>query len=274
MGLFSTATLAEAAAKGRTDLVGRFLKEGQDPNKPDTRGLTPLQRAVIKGHFDVVKILVEKANVDINKRKEEGFDALMYAVFGNHHEIAAYLLNKGAECICSANKYSPIHYVIMNGKKTWAIELLELMLKSGANPNCIDKLNQTPLEHSFHRKSAEIIQLLVAFGADACKLNIHGFAIIHRMVTAKDFSPEDRLATVAAILKTGTDPNTPSRDGVTPLHMAAHLTDKEGLEMVRLLIMNGADPQARDAKGHTPLDMAQEKGNTEILRCLQKCKPD
>jgi ankyrin repeat protein len=271
MVLFSITTLGKAALKGRLDLVTKFLEEGQDPNKPDRRGLTPLQYAASKGHFDIVKILVEKANVDVDKRKEGSFNPLMYAVFGNHHEIAAYLLSNGAETVCSDNEYSPLHYVIMNDKKSWAEEIIELMLKTGANPNCIDKLKQTPLEHAFQKKNAKIIKMLVAFGADVRKLNKQGLSILHCMAATTDFALQDRLAIVGDILKTGIDPNIPGRDGSTPLHLAVGQKGRQGLEMVSLLIEHGADLRVRDSQGKTPLDSAAEHGSLEMQSFLETC---
>jgi ankyrin repeat protein len=269
MSLFSIDTLAKAASKGHLDLVTRFLEEGQDPEKPDNRGLTPLQYAANKGHLDIVKILVEKAKVDVDRRKEGGFGALMYAVFANHHEVVAYLLEHGAETPCSDNEYSPIHYVIMNGKKPWAKEILELMLRSGANPNCIDKLKQTPLEHAFEMKNAGILRMLVTAGANARRLDKHGLSLLHRMAMTTDFSLKDRLAIVDDILKTGIDPNIPARDGATPMPMAAGAKGKSALEMLNLLIERGADPQARDSAGNTPLDVAMTRGCPEAQNFLK-----
>jgi ankyrin repeat protein len=269
MALFSIDTLGKAAAKGRADLVKKFLEEGHDPNKSDSQGVTPLQHAANKGHLEIVKILVEKAKVDIDKRKEHGFNALMYAVFHNHHEVALYLLNNGATTSCSADEYSPLHYVIMNDKKPWAMEIFELMLRTGANPNCVDKLNQTPLEHAFNRKNVSMIKLLVAHGGDVSKADKEGFPILHRIIGTTEPEFPDRLEFIEQILQGGFDPNLAAPDGTTPLHMAARRQDQEALEIVNLLMEHGADPERKDSKWRRPLEVAEERGGSKMQGLLR-----
>lgn len=53
-------TLLQAAAfEGQAEVVEYLLGLGADANEADQDGITALMKASIRGHFDVVKILVE-----------------------------------------------------------------------------------------------------------------------------------------------------------------------------------------------------------------------
>jgi ankyrin repeat protein len=58
--------------------------------------LTCLNCAAIKGDFKLTKLLVERANANIEEPSPKGCTPLLYAARGGYHEIVRYLLDKGA----------------------------------------------------------------------------------------------------------------------------------------------------------------------------------
>jgi hypothetical protein len=50
--------LHDAAYKGDVERVKKLLKKGKNPNARDEYGDTPLHWAALKGHVDVVKLLL------------------------------------------------------------------------------------------------------------------------------------------------------------------------------------------------------------------------
>lgn len=88
--------LRTAARNGHTDIVKYLLTKNVEVNTKADDGATPLEHACTKGHFDIVKLLVEKG-ADINLRDKEGDFALGEAAKAGFYDIVTYLLDKGAD---------------------------------------------------------------------------------------------------------------------------------------------------------------------------------
>ena len=61
-----------AAAYGFSECVDVLAKAGADPNVVNTWKLTPLNVALAKGHFGVVKTLLNFPSTDVNCRDDDG----------------------------------------------------------------------------------------------------------------------------------------------------------------------------------------------------------
>lgn len=68
------------------------------------------------------------------------------------------------------------------------------------------------------------------------------------------------------LIARGADVMALTDDGLTPLHLAACMSN---LGCVQLLIRAGASPWARDAHGYTPLDYAERKGVDDVCHVLR-----
>ena len=66
--------------------------------------MTPLFSAIHNGHLDIVKTLIAKPSIDINKKDNEGMTPLVIAALRDHMEIVAALLahrdiEKNTQCL-------------------------------------------------------------------------------------------------------------------------------------------------------------------------------
>ena len=87
-------TLLAWAAKGGHEGVVKILLERDDvnPNIPDRYGETPLVIAARKGHEGVVKMLLERNDVNLNTRDRYGKPQLYRAACEGHEGVVKMLL--------------------------------------------------------------------------------------------------------------------------------------------------------------------------------------
>ena len=104
---FGRTLLHMASSQGSTHLVkGILAKEGVDVNKADTSGRTPLFYAASYGHHKVVKALLRKEGIQVNKAVNDvdGYTPLLKAVMSGHTKVIELLLAKEGVDVNQASK--------------------------------------------------------------------------------------------------------------------------------------------------------------------------
>jgi serine/threonine-protein phosphatase 6 regulatory ankyrin repeat subunit B len=71
------------------------LEHGAEINAKTNDGLCPLLVASLKGHADIVKLLLEN-HADVDIQTDQGATALMIAAANGHEDVVTLLLEKGA----------------------------------------------------------------------------------------------------------------------------------------------------------------------------------
>src|SRR5215467_4052731 len=169
-------------------------------------GLTPLLFASREGCVECAKAIVE-AGADLNLSDPEEISPLIMSITNGHFDLASYLLRKGA----NPNKWdwfgrTPLYAAVdMNtlphgGRpdrpsldETTSLQVIELLLEKGANPNLQLKLlppyrnviddrtldtvltiGATPLLRAAKAFDAAAIKLLLAYGANVSIPNNRG----------------------------------------------------------------------------------------------------
>lgn len=111
------------------EVITLLLKAGADVNARDDSGDTPLHEAMSSGNMDTVKALLVKG-IDLTVRDQFGRTPLHKAVDNNHVAVVEALLAKGANpALTDKNGNSALFTAVTQP------EMLEAMLKAGANPN-------------------------------------------------------------------------------------------------------------------------------------------
>ncbi|MDT8441534.1 MAG: ankyrin repeat domain-containing protein [Desulfuromonadales bacterium] len=121
------------------------------------------------------------------------------------------------------------------------------------------KKQSTALMFAAERGFADIVETLVAKGADVNHRNAFGFSPLHAAVSG------DHLAVAQYLVDHGANVNGAETPGRTPLYLAA---ERENLDMVRFLVDKGAEVNARSERGWTPLYAAAGNNALEIARYL------
>ncbi len=185
-----TAIWFEAADTGDTGVLSAMLEEGMDPFA-ERQGLTALHIVSREGHLDAVRLLVD-AGVDVNLGPDEAdarvADAAGYAnpqilemisgrkpdpdaiaranslrtplnlaVENGHADVAALLVDAGADVNAGGEWYSPLYSAILFGDKG----LVELLLAHGASVNDAVRIQDRSVFAGFrYARPVEVAQII------------------------------------------------------------------------------------------------------------------
>ena len=176
--------------------------------------------------------------------------ALHNAVYANKENKALKLLLKHPEIINYKGFHgaTALHHV-------GTADMVELLIKRGANVNARDDEGLTPLHTYFLSKFSgrypysapedDVVKALIIHGADVNAKSNDGSTPLHW--AASFWGPKE---TIKHLIDGGADINAKNSAGFTPLHKAVYMFHKEG---ARLLISRGADVNACDTVALTPL---------------------
>lgn len=118
----------------------------------------PIEAAVVKGHVDCLKYLIEKgADVNPTQHKWMKYVLLMTAVKSRHVKCINLLLHHGADV-----KLAPLVTVVRLGH----LECVKPLVEFGADVNQTVAGDTTPLIAAVESGQLECAQLLVEHGAD------------------------------------------------------------------------------------------------------------
>jgi ankyrin repeat protein len=262
--------LLYAAREGCIECVRHLLKGGANIDLPDPDGATPLLVALLNMHFDLAAQLIA-AGADVNKWDFYGQTPLYTA-------IDMHTLPVGGRPDLPSTDDS-------NG-----LQIAELLLKAGANPNAQLKLRPRYRNGVFDRGGDQVLStgatplLLAAKTGDApvVTLLLQYHALVN-LPTATGVTPlmaaagmghsfnptRGRFKTDAQAVEclrlikvAGGEINAPGENGLTALHAAAA---RGWNETVKVLVADGAQLEATDRNGLTPIDYAAGRHERAFL---------
>ncbi|MHA1960719.1 MAG: ankyrin repeat domain-containing protein [Candidatus Thorarchaeota archaeon] len=88
--------LVWAALRGHLEIVRALLEKGANVNCINSAEWTPLMQAAAQGHLDIVNLLLENG-ANVNMKTFVSGTALIFASGEGHEEIVKVLLDKGAD---------------------------------------------------------------------------------------------------------------------------------------------------------------------------------
>jgi uncharacterized protein len=265
-----------AAAEGNVETVEALIKAGADVHGRLDSGYTPFLFAVREGRLGVVKSLV-KAGVDVNeavtparrvsggKGPKAGTSALILAAINAHYELAAFLLDHGADPNATGPGYTALHTV------TW-------VRKPGVGDN-----DPAP-DGSGNMTGLQFIKALKAHGADlnarmTKKVNV-GLTSLNTMgattfVLAARTGDAELMRFLADL---GADPRIPTADGANAVIVAAGLgtrspgedagTEPEVVEALQAALDLGVDINAVDNNGESAMHGAAYRNHPAAVDFL------
>ncbi|MBL0939556.1 MAG: ankyrin repeat domain-containing protein [Gemmatimonadaceae bacterium] len=271
-------------------------------------GLTPLLFAIREGHDGAVaKLLAAGANVN-HVSEGDHTSPLLMALINGRFDMANGLMDKGADVKLANDANATPLYAVINTQwapkslypqptaqyqqKVTHLELMERMLKAGADPNVrlskhlwfmsynfdllgVNTVGATAFWRAAYGLDVPAMKLLVQYKADP---TIPTIKPIGRL--PGEDGPEEGATGGAD--PSGLPPVPDNGPGVYPIHAASGVGYGEGfaanshrhapdawIPAVKYLIETiGADPNSRDFNGYNPLHHAAARGDNELIEYL------
>jgi ankyrin repeat protein len=296
-----------ATSEGHVAVVDALLAAGADPNRKarvseltkrsaradfPSGGFTALMWAARDGNETIVRRLLD-AGADIRLTNGDGASAMMLAIVNDRFDMAATLLELGADADDGSLYYAvemrdaPTDWRARDGSRLrpnhanalTALDLVAKLLDAGADPNkpfsgqmhsasmcCDDKGYGTPFFRAAVAADVESMKLMIAHGADL------------------EWSPKpvDGAPPMPFGDRTGLTPLMVALNGGKGLLMAGGPGDiREGkigefrepgnrspADAVRVLLQAGANPDALSPRGESALHIAAHDGRLDAIREL------
>ncbi len=227
-------------------------------------GLTPLLFAARQGAIESAQVLLD-AGADINAPEPDyGFTPLLEAIFNDHYDLAAVLVDHKAS--------------LKEGALYLTVEMRNLDYQGNRPRKAVtDKLNELAfinylLSHGADPNGPMIVKIPPRAAQNAAVIP-HGYTPFMRAARSADFE------TMKLLIAHGADPNKAADDHNTPLIVAGagmgarfqggeDKPETDFVECMKLLVQSGADVNAVNDRGDTAMHGAAARGADQIVQFL------
>lgn len=179
--LFAAIRQNDAAA------VTALLDEDRALLGAEWHDITPILFSVYHGHPELAPLFIERGaqlsgaelaalgdrrvlDADLDQFSQDGFPILGLAIFFHHPELAAEMIERGADVNARARNQAgvaPLHSAVSVGDFATA----RLLLENGADVNARQQLGYTALHGAAGNGDKAMIELLMLHGADVAAKN-------------------------------------------------------------------------------------------------------
>lgn len=248
--------LHEAVSASNIEAVRKLLDWNAAVGEADNDGYTPLHLAALYG-FDAILDLLLESGSPIDIRSTRGETSLLLAVEANQVDASKKLLQCGASVhLADEGKWTPLHVAR-------DLKIAGLLLKSGADIDCLTSRLVTPLHIAISNRNLEGVKFLLGQGANANLAD-------EEEMTALHYALQQPQEGVGPLIETLLGHHTIQLDkvdkqGVAPVHLAAQYA---GVEVLQMLLEKGANFKTHTAAGKSALEIAAAADKGENVNLL------
>jgi ankyrin repeat protein len=249
-----------------------LIEQGADVELLNQHRVSPLQLIIDKGHKKLIEIICKLENVDLDKQDQYGRTILQNAVVLGHSEIAKVLIENGVDInIKDYNGRNVIFDALSFGDKKFIQYLLSF---EHLELNNVDKNQNSIMHHPQALQDDDNALNLIRAGADATLKDKEGQTFLCssalRGMEAKDI--------VDAALEAGNDINSKVKNNNSILMelvaASANISEKESerrkslLDISKEFVKKGIDINAVDDNHETALFRAVRDNDFELVSFL------
>jgi len=227
LGLTSCADIHKAVNSGNLADVEVVLAGGENVNKQDSDGNTPLIVAARHGDFGIAQTLVKKG-ADIKARNKDGYDALL--------ALANYSMPGMRGASKNGKSAEPVGITTEGHLKT-----AEYLLNEGADVNAKNNEGSTALILAAQLNKKDIVELLLNKGADVHATNLNGYTAL--MLAAAKGQGD----VICPLMRKGADMNAKGSDGNTALQYATQNNHNNVLQIFRIGCPIKGSPEVKES---------------------------
>lgn len=242
---------------GHADVAKRLLIAGAHADASDEDHMSCLIWAAGRGHLECVSHLIQIGKAKVNQADKFGTSSLIWACRKGHTQIAAVLLKAGANVDCiGVLGWSPLMVAVYGNH----IDIIKLLLQYKPNVNTCDIQRYTPLMVASKDGKVEIVSMLLKARAFVNLSDEQGHtALIHA-------ARKGHVDVIDLLLKHNADINHRDLDRKSALYWAV---EKNHLDVVERLLQRGADVDLKSKDGDTCLSKAKKLRKDAIVRVLE-----
>ncbi|XP_060937775.1 B-cell lymphoma 3 protein homolog [Limanda limanda] len=156
-----------------------------------------------------------------------------------------------------------LHIAVVQGELAIVCTLIHLLLWARRGLDVYNNLRQTPLHLAVITQQAEIVDVLLKAGADPTALDRNGQTALHLCC---EYNQRECLSVVLSRASSPVCLEIRNYEGLSPLHLAVLRGHRD---LARMLLDAGSDINAMDIKsGQSPLMHAVENNNADMVHFL------